>query len=277
MADGDLVTRASADRWEDGAAIQTVELTRRFGSFVAVERVSLRVRRGEVFGLLGPNGAGKTTLIRMLCGLLSPSAGSAFVAGLDVARAGEAVRRRIGYMSQRFSLYPDLTVEENLTFYGGVYGIRGKPLRTRLEEVLAELALGPFRESLARDLPLGYKQRLALGCAMLHEPPILFLDEPTSGVDPRARRSFWDLIHRKAEAGTTLVVTTHYMEEAEYCHRIAIMDSGKVIALGSPTRLKEEHGCESIQQVFLKLLRGDGGSTWQTPRSPSGESGVLGS
>ncbi|MDZ7372695.1 MAG: ABC transporter ATP-binding protein [candidate division KSB1 bacterium] len=241
----------------DQVAIQTIDLSRRFGSFVAVDRVSLSVRRGEVFGLLGPNGAGKTTLIRMLCGLLSPSGGSAYVDGLDVSRFGEEVRRRIGYMSQRFSLYPDLTVEENLEFYGGVYGLQGHHLREQVKERIEQLGLQAFRWTLARELPLGFRQRLALGCATLHNPPILFLDEPTSGVDPRARRSFWDLIHQKAASGVTLIVTTHFMEEAEYCHRIAIMDSGRVIALGSPTQLKHEYARPSIQEVFLRLLQGE--------------------
>ncbi len=236
-------------------AIRTVNLTRRFGSFVAVDRVSLRVDRGEVFGLLGPNGAGKTTLIRMLCGLLAPSEGQAYVDGLNVVTSGEAVRRRIGYMSQRFSLYPDLTVEENLEFYGGVYGLNRADLRRRIGESIEELDLSRFRSALARDLPLGFKQRLALGCATLHDPPILFLDEPTSGVDPRARRAFWDLIHAKADTGTTLIVTTHFMEEAEYCQRVAIMESGQIIALDPPTTLKEVNHCDSIQEVFLKLLR----------------------
>ncbi len=235
-------------------AIRTRNLTRRFGHFVAVDRVTLEVWRGEVFGLLGANGAGKTTLIRMLCGLLQPSAGEATVSGFDVATQPEQVKTRIGYMSQQFSLYDTLTVQENIEFYAGIYGLSWPKIREREAQILATMGLEPYRRSLTADLPLGFKQRLALGCAILHEPPIVFLDEPTSGVDPKARRSFWDLIHGMAAGGTTVVVTTHYMEEAEYCHRVSVIDEGKVIALGAPGELKQQLGRKTMHDVFLALV-----------------------
>ncbi|HEU5207994.1 MAG TPA: ABC transporter ATP-binding protein [Longimicrobiales bacterium] len=218
--------------------IEAVDLTRRFGDFTAVDRVSFTVEPGEVFGFLGPNGAGKTTTIRMLIGLLAPTAGSARVAGLDVVADRTALRARIGYMSQKFSLYGDLTVEENIELYGGLYGVHGARFEQRRDWVLDLAGLQGDERQPAAELPLGYKQRLALGCAVLHEPPILFLDEPTSGVDPLARRAFWDLIDTLARAGTTVLVSTHYMEEAEYCHRLALMNRGRLIALDTPARLR---------------------------------------
>ena len=218
--------------------IEAVELTRRFGDFTAVDRVSFTVQAGEVCGFLGPNGAGKTTTIRMLIGLLAPTAGSARVAGLDVVADRAELRTRIGYMSQKFSLYGDLTVAENIELYGGLYGVHGDRFEQRRDWVLALAGLKGDERQPAAELPLGYKQRLALGCAVLHEPPILFLDEPTSGVDPLARRAFWDLIDTLARAGTTVLVSTHYMEEAEYCHRLALMNRGRLIALDTPARLR---------------------------------------
>lgn len=219
-------------------AVELRDLTRTFGDFVAVDRVSLRVVPGEVFGFLGPNGAGKTTIIKMLTGLLAPSTGSARVAGEDVSAARERVRRSIGYMSQRFSLYPDLTVNENVELFAGLYGVTGARYRDRRGWILQTAGLEGAEHRLTGDLPLGWKQRLALGCAVVHEPPILFLDEPTSGVDPIARRRFWDLIDALARAGTTVIVTTHYMEEAEYCDRLALMNRGRLIALDTPASLR---------------------------------------
>jgi ABC-2 type transport system ATP-binding protein len=222
------------------AAVVARELSRSFGSFVAVDRVSFEVREGEIFGFLGPNGAGKTTTIKMLAGLVIPSSGEAFVAGLDVRTETAAIQSRIGYMSQLFSLYGDLTVEENLAFFARLYGVSGEARRERIEWALQMAGLSDRRNRLTSELPLGYKQRLALGSAVLHEPPILFLDEPTSGVDPLSRRSFWELIYDLASKGTTVFVTTHYMEEAEHCHRLALMNRGRIIALDTPKRLRDE-------------------------------------
>lgn len=225
-----------------GPAVRIEDLTKRFGDFVAVDHVSIEVRPGEIFGFLGPNGAGKSTTIRILCGLMAPTSGKATVAGFDVATQPEDIKRSIGYMSQKFSLYDDLTVEENIEFFGGVYGVTAQKLAEREEYVLTMAGLEDKRKMMTRLLAGGWKQRLALGCAILHEPPILFLDEPTSGVDPIARRSFWELIYQLSAAGNTIFVTTHYMDEAEYCHRIALMHGGRVIALGSPAELKASLG-----------------------------------
>jgi ABC-2 type transport system ATP-binding protein len=222
----------------NGAAVEVRDLVKRFGNFLAVDRVSLTVGRGEIFGFLGPNGAGKSTTIRILCGLLSPSSGSATVGGYDVATQSEAIKRSIGYMSQKFSLYDDLQVEENIDFFSGVYGVPHEIRAARKEFILKMAGLEDRRHSMTRLLAGGWKQRLALGCAILHQPPILFLDEPTSGVDPIARRDFWDLIYELSEAGHTIFVSTHYMDEAEYCHRLALMYRGKIIALGAPAQLK---------------------------------------
>jgi len=220
------------------AAVQVHDLTRRFGEFTAVDRVSFEVGTGEIFGFLGPNGAGKTTTLKMLTGLLPPTSGSATVAGLDVVRQATPLRARIGYMSQKFSLYGDLTVGENLDLFAGLYGVQGERLEARREWALSMAGLQQQQDQLTADLPLGWKQRLALGCAVLHEPPLLFLDEPTSGVDPMARRAFWDLIYQLAAAGTTVLVSTHYMEEAEYCNRLLLMHRGRIIAQGRPDALR---------------------------------------
>lgn len=221
------------------AAVQVRELARSFGDFVAVDRVSFDVARGEIFGFLGPNGAGKTTTIKMLTGLLRPTTGSASVAGLDVKTEIQQIKTRIGYMSQLFSLYADLTVDENIQLFAGLYGVTGSRFTERHDWVVRMAGLGNDRGRLTAELPLGFKQRLALGCAVMHQPPVLFLDEPTSGVDPVARRAFWDLIYEFAETGTTVFVSTHYMEEAEYCHRLALMNRGKLIAMDQPAVLKQ--------------------------------------
>ena len=242
---------------KDGApAVRVRNLVKRFGDFVAVDNVTLDVARGEIFGFLGPNGAGKSTTIRILCGLLAPSAGEATVAGYDVGTHPEEVRQNIGYMSQKFSLYDDLTVEENIEFFGGIYGVQPAKLRERRDFVLKMAELEDKRGQKTYLLSGGWKQRLALGCAILHEPPILFLDEPTSGVDPMARRDFWDLIYQLSAAGHTVFVTTHYMDEAEYCHRVALMGAGKVIALGSPEELKESLSASHLLNVESSDLLG---------------------
>jgi ABC-2 type transport system ATP-binding protein len=223
-------------------AVNSVEienLVKRFGNFVAVDRLNLTVRKGEVFGFLGPNGAGKSTTIRMLCGLLTPTSGRAIVAGFDVGREPELVRQNIGYMSQKFSLYGDLTVIENLRLFAGLYSVPRSELQERIAWALEMSNLTGQENKLTRSLPGGWKQRLALGCAVLHRPPIIFLDEPTSGVDPISRRQFWDLIHQMASEGVTVFVTTHYMEEAEYCNRLALIFRGKMVALGTPSELKQ--------------------------------------
>ncbi len=219
-------------------AVEAHRLTRTFGDFRAVDQVSFSVPRGEVFGFLGSNGAGKTTTIRMLCGLLAPTSGSARVAGFDVATQAHEVKRRVGYMSQRFSLYTDLTVEENLRFWGAAYGLNGPRATARRAWALEMAGLAARRRTLVRELPGGLRQRLALGAALLHQPPVVFLDEPTGGVDPAARRRFWDLIDRLSEEGSTVFVTTHYLDEAERCHRVALMHAGRLLALDTPARLK---------------------------------------
>ncbi|MBP6669187.1 MAG: ABC transporter ATP-binding protein [Gemmatimonadales bacterium] len=221
-----------------GPAVAVADLTRRFGDFTAVDQVSFEVGTGEIFGFLGPNGAGKTTTIKMLTGLLLPTSGRGTVAGHDIMTGTEAIKRSIGYMSQLFSLYADLTVDENIGFFAGLYSVARARRAERRDWVLQMAGLTEHRTRLTAELPLGWKQRLALGCAVLHEPPLLFLDEPTSGVDPISRRQFWDLIYDLAERGTTVFVSTHYMEEAEYCHRLALMNRGRLIALDTPRRLR---------------------------------------
>jgi ABC-2 type transport system ATP-binding protein len=219
-------------------AVETERLTRRFGAFVAVDDVSFQVPAGEVFGFLGPNGSGKTTTIRILCGLLAPSGGVGRVLGLDVAREAERIRAKIGYMSQKFSLYGDLTVRENMEFYAAVYGLPRRERRPRIDELVAMAGLGGREDELAANLSGGWRQRLALGCAIVHRPRVLFLDEPTSGVDPEARRAFWELIYELAAGGVTVFVTTHFMDEAEHCNRIGLMYAGRLVALDTPAALK---------------------------------------
>lgn len=231
------------------AAVETVDLTKRFGAFVAVDRLTLRIETGEVFGLLGSNGAGKSTAIRMLTGLLAPTSGEARVLGVDVVRDPETVKRSLGYMSQRFSLYDDLTVEENLRFFGGVYGLHGARLAARIEEASSFADLSGEDGRLARELPGGWKQKLALACALLHRPTMLFLDEPTGGVDPLSRRRFWERIDTLAESGVTVLVTTHYLDEAEHCGRIAMMHAGRTIATGSVSELKSIFAGRAILEV----------------------------
>jgi drug efflux transport system ATP-binding protein len=228
----------TAENGQAAPQILAEGLSKRFGDFLAVDRVSFRVARGEIMGFLGPNGAGKSTTIRMLCGLLRPSGGRALVAGIDVERAPDRVREHIGYMSQKFSLYNDLTVAENLRFFGGIYRVPAAELAARTRFVVEMAGLSGREESLVATLAGGWKQRLALGCAILHRPPILFLDEPTSGVDPASRRRFWDLIHELAADGVTVLVSTHYMDEAEYCNEIALINQGRLVALDSPGKLK---------------------------------------
>ena len=233
--------------------VSTENLTRRFGKFIAVDSVNIQVRQGEIFGFLGANGAGKTTMIRMLCGLLKPSAGKGTVAGFDIYKQSEQIKQNIGYMSQRFSLYDDLTIRENIDFYGGIYALSNRVIETRREQMLQQVGLTGIADSMTHALPVGFKQRLALGCALLHDPPIIFLDEPTSGVDPKARRSFWDLIYQTSEQGKTVFVSTHFMDEAEYCHRLSIMRDGKIIALDKPGSLKEKYQKDSMQEVFIEI------------------------
>ena len=236
-------------------AITARDLTRRFGDFVAVDRVSFSVAVGEVFGFLGANGAGKTTAIRMLTGLLAPSGGEARVAGFDVATEAEQVRRNIGYMSQRFSLYEDLTVRENIQLYGGIYGLSDEQIAQRTTSLVDGLGFTSALDDLVGKLPLGWKQKLAFSVAVLHEPKIVFLDEPTGGVDPITRRQFWEMIYAAAATGTTVFVTTHYMDEAEYCHRISIMVDGRIAALGTPEELKQQFGAPTVDEVFVRLAR----------------------
>jgi ABC-2 type transport system ATP-binding protein len=240
-------------------AVVVENLEKRFGSFIAVNRVSFQVRRGEVFGFLGPNGAGKSTTIRMLCGILSPTTGRGTVAGFDVFTQPEQIKANIGYMSQKFSLYQDLTVEENIDFYSGIYCIPADKKQERKEWVIEMSGLAGHRHSLTSILSGGWKQRLALGCAILHEPPIIFLDEPTSGVDPISRRQFWDLIYELSSRGTTIFVTTHYMDEAEYCNRLGLIYRGELIALGTPHDLKSETpladgSLPSLEEVFVERI-----------------------
>jgi ABC-2 type transport system ATP-binding protein len=239
-------------------AVVLGHLTKRFDAFTAVNAISLTVPKGQIFGFLGPNGAGKSTTIRMLCGILSPTSGSGTVADFDIASQPEQIKENIGYMSQRFSLYEDLTVEENIAFYGGVYRIPSQRLKERAEWVIEMAGLTERRRSLAHELSGGWRQRLALGCAILHEPAIVFLDEPTSGVDPLSRRTFWSLIRRLAEGGVTVFVTTHYMDEAEYCDRLAMIYRGELVAIGTPLELKQERAnggdLPSLEDVFIGLI-----------------------
>ena len=236
-------------------AIQAQELTRTFGKFMAVDHISLEVRTGEIFGFLGANGAGKTTAMRMFIGLLAPSSGTASVAGHDVYTESEKIKRAIGYMSQRFSLYEDLTIRENIRLYGGIYGLSDREIRTRSQQILTRLAMEQSADLQVRAIPLGWRQKLSFSVALLHRPRIIFLDEPTGGVDPITRRQFWELIYQAAADGTTVLVTTHYMDEAEYCDRISIMVAGKIGAMGTPAELKRQFDTDSMDEVFVRLAR----------------------
>lgn len=237
-------------------AVRVDELTRMFGDFTAVDHITFEVPRGEIFGFLGANGAGKTTAIRMLIGLLEPTSGEATVAGYDVYEQAEEIKKRIGYMSQKFSLYADLTVWENIRLYGGIYGLSNEEINRKADQLLQTLQLQEVRDDLIGSLPLGWKQKLAFSIAIIHDPDIVFLDEPTSGVDPITRRQFWELIYKAAEEGTTVFVTTHYMDEAEYCDRVSIMVDGRIDALDSPSGLKEQFQADDIEEVFVELARG---------------------
>jgi ABC-2 type transport system ATP-binding protein len=232
------------------------DLTKRFGDFYAVNKISFDVSEGEIFGFLGANGAGKTTAMRMLCGLSFPSSGKATVAGFDVYRQKESIKRNIGYMSQKFSLYENLSPLENIEFFGGIYGLSRKQIKSRSDELVNKLGLQQEATKMVGELPLGWKQKLAFSVAIFHQPKIVFLDEPTGGVDPISRRQFWDMIYEAAASGITIFVTTHYMDEAEYCNRICMMVDGMIEALGSPTELKKQFGAETMNQVFYQLARG---------------------
>jgi ABC-2 type transport system ATP-binding protein len=235
--------------------IRADKLSKQFGAFTAVDAISFAVAPGEIFGFLGANGAGKTTAMRMLCGLLGPSTGQATVAGFDVRTQPELIKARIGYMSQKFSLYEDLTVRENIRFYGGVYGLSTPAIRQKTADLLRQLGLEASRDALVGSLPLGWKQKLAFSVALLHDPAVVFLDEPTGGVDPITRRQFWELIYEAAARGITIFITTHYMDEAEYCHRVSIMVDGRIEALDTPAGLKKQFRAASMDEVFLHLAR----------------------
>jgi ABC-2 type transport system ATP-binding protein len=241
-------------------AIVAHELTRTFGAFTAVDHITFDVKPGEVFGFLGANGAGKTTAMRILIGLLAPSSGSARVAGFDVAKESEKIKQSIGYMSQRFSLYEDLTVRENAMLYGGIYGLTDTDIRERTHAMLARLELEHAANTRVKSIPLGWRQKLAFSVALLHRPKVVFLDEPTGGVDPIVRRQFWELIYETAQNGTTVLVTTHYMDEAEYCDRISIMVDGRIDALGTPAELKQKFGESTMDDVFVRLARPTAGA-----------------
>jgi ABC-2 type transport system ATP-binding protein len=236
-------------------AIKAHELTRVFGKFTAVDHISLEVRAGEIFGFLGANGAGKTTAMRMFIGLLAPSSGTASVAGYDVYTESEKIKRAIGYMSQRFSLYEDLTIRENIRLYGGIYGLAKQDVQARSEQILTRLEMEQSADLQVRAIPLGWRQKLSFSVALLHRPRIIFLDEPTGGVDPITRRQFWELIYQAAAEGTTVLVTTHYMDEAEYCDRISIMVAGKIGAMGTPAELKRQFDADTMDEVFVRLAR----------------------
>lgn len=240
---------------EDAPVIQAVNLTKCFGTFTAVDHISFSVSKGEIFGFLGANGAGKTTAMRMLCGLSRPTSGSGSVAGFDIARRPQQVKRNIGYMSQKFSMYEDLKVWENIRLYGGIYGMKDNDIKQKTDELLKKLSLEDQRDRLVKSLPLGWKQKLAFSVAIFHTPKVVFLDEPTGGVDPATRREFWELIYDAADKGITVFVTTHYMDEAEYCDRVSIMVDGRIEALDTPKNLKAEHNADTIDQVFRQLAR----------------------
>jgi ABC-2 type transport system ATP-binding protein len=251
-ADGNVQNNPLGDR---GIVIQADKLTKRFGDFTAVDHVSFEISRGEIFGFLGANGAGKTTAMRMLCGLSLPTSGKASVAGFDVYRENEKIKKNIGYMSQKFSLYEDLTVKENIKFYAGIYGKTDKFIKEKTTNILNQLHMESEGNKLVKELPLGWRQKLAFSVAIFHEPQIVFLDEPTGGVDPVTRREFWTMIYQAAAAGITVFVTTHYMDEAEYCNRVSIMVDGRIDALDTPTQLKKTYDARSMDELFLKLAR----------------------
>jgi len=237
------------------AVIKTEKLTKRFGDFIAANEITFEVSKGEIFGFLGANGAGKTTAMRMLCGLSIPSSGHAQIAGFDVYKQTEQIKKNIGYMSQKFSLYEDLTILENIRFFGGIYGLSNKMIKEKSDELITQLGLQNEAKKLVGSLPLGWKQKLSFSVAVLHQPRIVFMDEPTGGVDPVTRRQFWDLIYTAAEKGVTIFVTTHYMDEAEYCNRISIMVDGRIRALDTPANLKQQFGAGSMDEVFFSLAR----------------------
>ena len=236
-------------------AISVQNLTKRFGSFTAVDQISFDVEQGEIFGFLGANGAGKTTAMRMLCGLSMPTSGKATVAGFDLYNDPEKIKKNIGYMSQKFSLYEDLTIRENIRFYGGIYGLNNSEIKIKTDHLVSYLKLEDKLNSLVKSLPLGWKQKLAFSVAMIHNPKIVFLDEPTGGVDPITRREFWTMIFEAANRGTTVFATTHYMDEAEYCNRVSIMVDGQIAALGAPDQLKSKYSARDMGEVFLQLAR----------------------
>ena len=236
--------------------IEVDQLSKIFGDFAAVNQISFKVKPGEIFGFLGANGAGKTTAMKILIGISAPSSGTATVAGFDVYKDTESIKKSIGYMSQKFAIYDDLTVKENITFFGGIYGLSKKQINQKRCELVEELGLEEVVDNLVSSLPLGWKQKLAFSVALLHDPKIVFLDEPTGGVDPITRRQFWEMIYKAAHKGTTIFVTTHYMDEAEYCDRVSIMVNGKIVALGSPKELKKLYQTDHMNEVFLKLARG---------------------
>lgn len=239
----------------DNYSIIANNLTKRFGTFIAVDHISFEVKKGEIFGFLGANGAGKTTAMKMLCGLSKPSDGMATVAGFDVMTQSEQIKKNIGYMSQKFALYDDLKVWENMRLYAGIYGVPEKEIASRIDEILSRLHFQNEKNTLVKSLPLGWKQKLAFSISIIHQPKIVFLDEPTGGVDPASRRQFWELIYQTADKGMTIFVTTHYMDEAEYCNRISIMVDGKIVVLDSPKKLKEEYSAHSMDEVFRMLAR----------------------
>lgn len=238
--------------------VQVEKISKKFGKFTAVDQISFEVNTGEIFGFLGPNGAGKSTTIRMLCGILAPSSGRALVAGFDVAKDPDLVKQNIGYMSQKFSLYEDLTVIENIKFYGQIYGLKSRELSEAARRILALIDLNGKERTITADLSKGWKQRLALGCSIIHQPPILFLDEPTSGVDPVSRRNFWELIRSLSSQGVTVFVTTHFMDEAEYCNHIVFIAGGRLVRLGTPTDLKKDSNSGSLEEAFIYYARKGG-------------------
>jgi len=236
--------------------IEVRELTKKFGDFIAVDKISFNIRKGEIIGFIGANGAGKTTAIRMLCGLLKPTSGNAMIAGFDIYKETEKIKRNIGYMSQKFSLYDDLTIDENIRFYAGIYGLSKLEIRNKAERLIKKLNLDKEKRSLLKSIPLGWKQKIAFSIALIHNPSIVFLDEPTAGVDPITRRQFWEMIYESANSGTTIIVTTHYMDEAEYCDRVMIMAQGKISAIGMPKELKNQFNALTMDEVFVSVARG---------------------